>query len=241
MNIQKNEFSELIKTNIKKYGFHITIVGSHTCPRFAYTIGLFDIFSFELILAGGIIYKRNDLSEIFSSIVQHHEKSKSIEKTDILVANLGTFSFTTVHPSWSKLMMLGAFEYYNGSDIPVFQVNPDKDHFTLDIPNMVKQWKENEEPIWQWLKKKWNLSVPENSTAITDIQALKGKDIKEVTRWEDNHWEMFSDPESGEEESRVATLATMIGIDKSLVEATKLKIGKGIWRTSRDSGWNNWG
>jgi hypothetical protein len=38
---------------------------------------------------------------------------------------LGEFSFLRVDPSWSKLMLLGVFDYYKKDDISVYQIVPD--------------------------------------------------------------------------------------------------------------------
>jgi hypothetical protein len=47
----REKFLELIASHIKKYGYHITVVKQSELPRFAYSIGLKNIFGFELIFA----------------------------------------------------------------------------------------------------------------------------------------------------------------------------------------------
>ncbi len=243
MSTEEGKFAELVQSHINQYGYHVTIVGSYACPRFAYTIGLTRLFSFELIIAGGIVYMKNELMQIFTAVALELKKTMNLEKKKILIGKLGAFSFSCVHPSWSKLMMLGVFDYYKTDTARAYQIIPDSEHYTLDIPDMSKEWDESAEPVWQWLVRKWDYPVPENSTVVTNIQALRGEQITEVVRWEPDGWEMFAGPgpDVKKEDTRVATLGTMLGIDKTLLPAIYLGIGKGLWRDSRDSEWNNWG
>jgi hypothetical protein len=239
----KEHFLELIRSNIEKYEFHITTVQSSTVPRFAYTIGLKERFNLELIFSGGIYFLYDDLSLIFHSIVKEIKKEKSAIGDKIHIDNLGTFSLSKVHPSWSSLMLLGVFDYYKISDINAFQITPAIDHYTLDIPDMSKELDASAAPVWQWLAHEWNLSVPENSTVVTNINALLGETVTEVARWESDEWEMFAGagPDVDERDMRVVPLGTMLGIDGSLFPSVHVEIGKALWRESKDSAWQNWG
>jgi hypothetical protein len=240
---ERQKFLLLIESHINNYGFHITIVNNIIEPRFAYSIGLREKFNFELIFAGGIYYKKNDLILIFNECVKELKKGENIKDQKITIDTLGTFSFTYVDPSWSKLTMLGVLDYYNTSDINAFQIVPDESHFTLDIPDMSKEWTSSSEPVWQWLGREWDYTVPANSTVVTNIQALLGEPITELTRLDNNEWEMFAGfgPDVKKENVRVVSLGTILGIDKSILPATNLEIGKGLWRDSSDSNWNDWG
>jgi hypothetical protein len=62
-------------------------------------------------------------------------------------------------------------------------------------------------------------------------------------RWEEDEWEMFagSGPDVEKNDIRVVSLGTILGIDSTLLSAVDLKIGEGLWRTDRDSDWNEWG
>jgi hypothetical protein len=241
--MDKKQFLELIRSNIDKYHYHVTIVGSMTAPRYAYTIGLSDLFNFELIFAGGIIFLKDDLSLIFSTIVEELKNQKNTVNQKITIDGSGAFSLSVVDPSWSKLMMLGVFDYYKISEITTFQIVPDPNHHTLDIPNMSNEWSISSEPVWQWLVREWDYDVPENSTVVTNIDAMLGESITEVTRWENDTWEMFAGAGSDvlKEDARVVSLGTILGIDKTLLPSINLDIGKGLWRDNGDSDWNNWG
>lgn len=239
---ERSEFLVLIDSNINKYGYHVTIVNSAVEPRYAYSIGLTTQFDFELSFAGGIYFKKDELFEIFDGIVRELKNDKNLNNQKISVGSLGTFSFSSVDPSWVKLTMLGAFDYYGTNNITVYQIVPDSDHYTLEIPNMSTEWTASE-PIWQWLVKQWDYSIPENSTVITNLDALSGEVVTEVMRWEINEWEMFAGagPDVDKEDTRVVSLGTMLGIDKTLLPAINLESGKGLWRDSADSDWNDWG
>ena len=221
----------------------MTIVNSKTEPRYAYTIGLSDLFKFELILSGGIIFLKDDLSLIFNTIVEEFKNGENATNQKITVGDLGTFSLSMADSSWIKLMMLGVFDYYKKNDIVAFQIIPDLNHYTLDIPNMSNEWNASSEPVWQWLVHEWNYNVPENSTVVTNINALLGESITEVMRCENDEWEMFAGagPDVAEKDARVVSLGTILGIDRTLLPAIDLDNGKGLWRDSGESEWNNWG
>ena len=237
------DFKKLIQSNIDQYEYHVTVVRGALQPRYAYTIGLIGLFNFELIFAGGIYYLKDDLLQIFNEIVKELKREDYSHDKEVKVGSLGTFSLLCVNPSWSKLMLLGVFDYYKTSDVRAFQIIPDSNHYTLDIPNMSKEWNVSSEPVWQWLVRKWDYGVPENSTVVTNINALLGEAVTEVMRCEDNEWEMFAGagPEVQKKDMRVVSLGTILGIDRTLLPAINLEIGKGLWRESADSDWNNWG
>ena len=74
------------------------------------------------------------------------------------------------------------------------------------------------------------------------LKALQGEPITELMRWEKDEWEMFAGPgpEVQKEDTRVVSLGTILGIDNTLLPAVDLETGKGLWRTDRDSEWQNW-
>ena len=243
MNINKKEsYLNLIKKNINDYGFHLTTVNNILEPRYSYTNGLKEKFGFELIFAGGIYYLLDDLNKIFEAIFIKLKKYENKSNLKFEINHLGTFSLLHVDHSWTKTMMLGVFDYYKIDKVDAFQIMPDKNHFTLDIPDMSKKYDSHSEAIWKWLTVEWNYKVPKNSTVITNLKSLFGEVITEVSRWEINEWEMFagSGPDVKNEEMRVVSLATILGIDETLIKSIDVEVGKGIWRDSLSSGWNEW-
>ncbi|MEO1253297.1 MAG: DUF4262 domain-containing protein [Bacteroidota bacterium] len=233
---------ELIESNVETYGYHVYLVSSKTEPRYAYTIGLNDKLGIELIFAGGIFYLKEDLYRIFDSIIRELKRDQNIEGLSVTDRRLGTFTLSKVHDTWSQEMLLGAYDYYQTEDIAAYQIKPDMEHTTLDIPDMSVDRKQSINAVWKWLDHDWDLPVPKNSTATTNLDALMGKPITEVMRWEVDEWEMFagSGPDILKEDMRVVPVGTILGIDASLSKALSLEVGKGIWRESATTEWNNW-
>ena len=240
---EERSLKELIQSNIDRYGYNVTIVGVGIQPRFAYSIGLYSQLIFELVFSGGIYYLKDQVLQIFKEIVDRLKVNGDALDQKMVIGTLGEFSFLPIDPSWSKLMLLGAFDYYKRKDIQAYQIIPDTNHFTYDTPDMSKEWSEATEPVWQWLYRKWPYNVPESSKVVTNLEALQGAPITELMRWEEDEWEMFAGPgpEVQKEDTRVVSLGTILGIDSTLVPAINLKTGKGLWRTDRESDWNDWG
>jgi len=233
-------FKEVIEENINKYGHHITFVIDAVEPRYAYTIGLNGQMGFELVFAGGIYFMKNEVTEIINSIV---DQLKNLTTSDEFnLKSYGIFKLSRTHTSWSKLMMLGVFDFYNINTVQAFQIVPDNNHSTLDIPDMSNEWNESSSPVWKWLAKDWEYSVPKDSKVITNIDSLRGHKITEVMRWENDEWEAFagSGPDIEKKDVRVVSLGTLLSIDPTLKPIINLEIGKGIWRNSTELKWQKW-
>lgn len=234
--MEREEFLKIIRNNIEKNNFHITLVKNGQHPEYSYSIGLLEKIGFELILAGGFV-SEEDNELVFNEIYEKLEIDKRIKNFNI--SNNKKFSLNVVDYTWSKKLMLGVYDYYNLSNMKVFQIIPENK--TLDVPDMSNEWN-NQDSIWKWIDLDWNLNAPFNSFVITDIYAMKGDLITELTRWEENEWEMFSmpGPDLDKDEIIIVPLGTILGIDKSLINCLDLKIGEGLWRESKEEGWNNW-
>lgn len=240
--MDRNQFIKEIQSNIDSAGHHVTIVIGGPEPRYAYTIGLWQKVGAELILAGGIYYLRKDIFAILNGIANDIQKINKLEGNIFNINSIGNFKLQKSHPSWNRLTMLGVYDFYNLDNFISYQVLPDNKHFTLDIPDMSQKWAKTKEPAWRWLNSEWEYEVPEKATVITDLNALKGESIKEVMRWEREEWEMFSESneDTNKEDIRVVPLGLMLSIDKSLTTVLDLEIGKGRWRVSKGTKWNDW-
>lgn len=235
--MENSEFLDLIKMGIDKNTYHITLVTGGQHPRFSYTIGLTEKLGFELIIAGGFdSIKENE--SIFRYIYQQLESGCKLDSKFYLSEN-DIYYLGNVDLSWSKKLMLGVYDYYDLENIVAYQIIPTNK--TLDTPLMSEQRIFND-PIWKWLDKPWDINAPENSYIVTDVYAMKGKTIVELMRWEEQKWEMFSGPGPDfiEEEIRLVSLGTVLGIDPSLETILKLEIGEGLWRDDKESDWNKW-
>jgi hypothetical protein len=162
----------------------------------------------------------------------------------VQVSGLGSFTMRKAQSSWAAKLLLGAFDYYKGRDVAVLQIVPDNEHWTIDVPDMSAPWSPASEPVWQWLEEPWTLPAPKDSTVATNLGALRGERITEVTRWDENEWEMFAGagPEVKEEDMRVVGLGTLIAADKSLLPVLNLAEEEGLWRDAGPgSAWHPWG
>ena len=233
----KTEFLEIIRKNIYKNGFHITMVNGGQNPNFSYSIGLTERFGFELIIAGGFkSIKDNEfiLEHLYQKLI-----SGSTVNSQFSLSDNGVFYLDTVDSSWGEKLMLGVYDYYSIDKITAYQIIPVER--TLDTPLMSDAIIPND-PVWKWLHTNWNIDAPKNSYVITDLDALKGKTITEVAKWEDHVWEMFSGPgpDVEKEDIRIVPLGTILGIDATLKPIVNLIVGQGLWRDNKDSSWHDW-
>jgi hypothetical protein len=242
---EKNDVIATIRANIGSCGQHIHLVsGGSPLPRFAYTIGLYETVGLEVILAGATAFNLVDARTILNTVADRLRADGKDTLTSVDVARLGTFSLLPVDASWSKLLLLGALDFYDLEEITVLQISPAPERFTLDVPDLSRPWDEALEPVWRWLHTEWEFPVPAQSVATTNLAALRGDPVTEVARWEETEWEMFAGagPDVPPADVRVVPLGTLIGIDQSVDAATKLGVGSAIWRDpDATSTWNVWG
>lgn len=243
MNFKKEIAKSVIRNNITVFGHHINVVAGGASPRFAYTIGLSESCPFELIIAGALFYSNEEIKKIIDSIASELRSEKSARSAEFRVDQLGAFSVREVDSSWANMMMLGVLDYYGINSMAALQIVPDKKHLTIDVPDLSKRWDDSVEPIWQWLSSRWTYLVPEDSVAITNIEALKGQRVTEATRWENDQWELFAGagPDIQEESIREVPLGTLLIFDSTLLPVLNLDIGKGFWRDPTDLEWHSWG
>lgn len=237
---QRRRALDELRENISRSGQHIYYVFGETSPRFAYTIGVSESVGVELILAGAVFYKRDDVAKIISDTAAHLRVSHDRELVEI--AGRGSFTLRTVDSSWARELMLGVFDYNQKKDIPAFQIAPDQNHWTIDVPNMSVPWSATREPVWRWLREPWTYPIRHDSTAITDLAALRGDRITEACRWEEDEWELFAGagPDIPKDEMRMVALGTLLAADPSLEPVVGLTIGTGLWRRDAASEWHPW-
>lgn len=243
-NKSKLEIINSIRSNVAKHGYHLYVVsGGGPLPRFAYTIGGAERCGSELILAGASLFLAEDLDLIFSTFFDVIKRGELAPGARISVGSLGYFFTRKVDWTWSKELLLGALDYYGVDFISSLQIVPDADHWTLDIPDLEKPWSAESEPVWRWLYERWDFLVPAESVAATNLRALQGGRINEAARWEAAYWELFvgSGPDISSEETRIVPLATLLGIDETLIDVVSLEIGHALWRDAGAGEWHQWG
>lgn len=241
--MSEQNFLKKIASNIEKFNFHVTAVQSGRSPRFAYTIGALEKLDFELIFAGGVNFLSQDLLLIFNTIIPSLNKKVSLDEFVAVIPGLGSFTLSKIHKSWSELMMLGVYDYYNVDNFQAYQIIPESQYNSLDIPDMSREWS-SDNVIWKWLDDsiEWNLAIPEDSIVATELNVLLGEKVTEVARWEDGDWEAFTQngDDVDQEDVRVIPIMTLLGIDPSAHSILELKVGDGIWREDGDSEWQEW-
>ncbi|CAA7196832.1 DUF4262 domain-containing protein [Chryseobacterium potabilaquae] len=238
------EFKETIRKNIEENFCHITVVTQSEVPRYAYTIGIYEKFNLELIIAGNENFLYDEILFIINKAVTLLN-IENLESLNFSISNLGSFKLIKIHHSWARKMMLGVYDYYDLHNFDAYQILPDENHYSLDIPNMSLEWNLKEQSVWKWLDENvvWDWKIPSNSKIITNLEALFGTRITEVMRWEEDEWQGFTmnGEEIGKNDIRILPIATILGIDNSLAPITNLDIGKGLWRDSEELRWKNWG
>lgn len=241
---------KLIETNIKEHGFHVYLIGQSDTPRFVYTIGLRDSIGAELALPGAIVYRGIECAQIVHSIRERLEariKGDDGESLDgaaarsYAVKGLGIFTLRRAHDSWARHLLLGAFDYYRPNDVVAYQIVPDASHHTIDVPDMSKEWNAAAEPVWRYLDEPWPYPFSTDINATTNLAALRGEPVTEVTRWDDG-WEIFAGPGPNvtENEMRVVPITCLVGADPTLVPVLDLAVGAGLWRDDGNAAWNVW-
>jgi hypothetical protein len=232
-----------ITSSISKCGYHVTVVQGGPDPRFAYTIGLHEKVGFEVVFAGGAAFTFDEVLRVFQEVARLITSGENSESLSLEIDGLGSMSLLEIERSWGHRMLLGALDYYGLKQIKAFQISPDREHWTIDIPNMKEPWSPSAQPIWKWLEAEWGFPVSPKSKAITNLDALRGHPITEVTRWEENEWELFAGagPDVNESDIRIVPLGTLLGNDATLECCVNLEIGLGLWREDKGLEWHAWG
>lgn len=241
MNEKRRSFLEKIKSNISTHGFHVTVVQGGPLPRFAYTIGLHEKVGHELVFAGGAFYVLDDVLYIVKKLARSYldeRKPASLE-----IDELGNMSLQQIDHSWAERLLLGAMDIYDLKTIDALQITPDREHWTIDVPDMRQPWSHVAHPVWKWLEAEWVFPVASKATAITNLAALRGQPTTEVGRWAEDEWELFAGagPDVAAADIRRVPLASMVGFDSTLEGAIHLKTGSGMWREGLGAPWFPWG
>ena len=240
--MNKTEYLQHIKNVIITKGYYTAYVMAEQQPSFAYTIGLTSKNGFELAFCGGANYNLNDFTTIIDGIVFKITRNDIIFDKYFEIEGYGKFKLHITDESWNKKILLGVYDLFNLDSIIAYQIIPEEKNKLLDVPNMSLKW-DDKNPIWRWLEDEWTYPIPLDSIIITNIKALRGESITEITRWGINEWEMFAGagPDVKQEEIRIVPFGTLLGIDNRIEPAINLEVEKGLWREDGDSEWNEWG
>jgi hypothetical protein len=232
---------EKIRHNIETFGSHLYSVSGGATPRFVYSIGPSQSLGGELILAGATSFMMKEAFAILNDVIdQLREGAKLTDEFD--VESHGRFRLANVHDSWSRMMLLGALDYFGVRSVVTYQLVPEGIHRTREIPDMSRPFDPAREPVWRWLREAWSLPFPEEASAMTTLAALRGEAVTKAARWEEDYWELFvgGPPEKGDPDVRSVPLAVLLGLDPSLRPVSELAIGSALWRDGEYDAWHAW-
>lgn len=230
-----------IRSGIARHGYHVYVIGGVVVPRYACTIGLRERLGLELVFAGGYYFSMDEVREILGLAVAELSREGNSEAQRFDAGPFGDFELKLIDPSWSKLMLLAAFDYYGNEEVKAKQILPNSRFRTIDVPNMAEEWQESG-PIWRCLQSNDSGRSPKLDRAVTNVRALRGERITEAARWEDDSWELFAGhgPDVLSEDVRVVPLSILMAFDPSLAEIASLEVGQARWRDAEATEWQAW-
>jgi len=210
-----------IRKNIIEYGHHVYVVSGGPCPRYCYSIGLSTTpVAAELVLPGASYFDAKAAKSILDSAASElAERGRDATAGGCLhIDDFGSFELKIADESWIKLMLLGALDYYESDMVVAVQLVPDREHWTIDTPDMSKAWHGSRDPAWRWLREPSTYEVPSTSVALTDVGLLQGSSATHAARWEEASWEIFSveAADLAEDMVRAVPLATLLAVDEAL-------------------------
>ncbi|KAB2896748.1 MAG: DUF4262 domain-containing protein [Kofleriaceae bacterium] len=237
----RQEALQRIRLNIARHGHHVYLVsGGGPIPRFAYTIGLSETVGAELVFAGGAAFVNEELVHIVNRIAEGRRCDRALDAVFALDA-LGTFTLRAADTTWVRGLLLGATDYY-GRDVRAFQIVPDDEHLTIDVPDMRHRWTPAAEPAWRWHHEAWRFAIPSDSIAATTIAALQGEPIVEATRRDEARWELLADDAAAVKPAdvRFVPLGIFLGVDDALASIVELAPEEGLRRDGPRDPWRRW-
>ena len=242
MDIERKMALAKIRSNIDRHGYHIYVIGGDEVPRYAYTIGLLNKLGLELVFAGGYYFSIDEVQSIINTAVTELLKEGNSDAAGFNSIDFGYFNINSVNPSWSKLMLLGAFDFYKNNKIKASQIYPNAKFWTSDIPDMTKEWESSSGPIWKNLGSDKSARSQNLLRAVTNLAALRGEKVTEAARWEDDDWELFAGngPDVLPGDVRVVPLSMLLAVDPTLEEIANLEVGQARWRDASEIEWHVW-
>lgn len=244
---ERHRMLERIRSNIHNHGRHIYAVAAGSSPQFLYTIGLYEKSGLELLFAGGALFEKRAIASVLNRAAHLIEEGEDPSTLRMEINELGPLRCVKVDQSWVSRLLLGALDYYDRPELPVWQLVPeDAEKASIDIPDTALPFSETAHPVWRWLDKDCPDDLCRDFVAVTDLDMLLGYAASEVMRWEASEWEIFSGekPECESATYRVP-LATLLAFDTSLLPALDLAVGRGLIREFNSEGsagpWEPWG
>lgn len=238
---QRQKMLTLIRRNIQTHGRHIYSVIGGESPQFLYTIGLYEKSGVELVFAGGALFEKRSIASLLNraaAIVETGQRPSDLRMHD---DDIGPVRLIKTHQSWVSRLLLGALDYYDIPNLPVWQMIPEDDErYSFDIPNTAKSFDVNSHPVWRWFDQACPQEIPKNSIAVSDLDVMLGYAATEITRRTNLEWEVYS---AGQPDCEALTyrvpLITLLAFDDTLLPAVDIPIGQGLVRSFNTQGTAN--
>lgn len=224
---------KMIRANIQRYGRHLYNVMGEESPRVLYTIGLHEKVGLEIVLAGCVAVPVQVAAELVNRIGGALEEGVPPEELSLaLSSTFGSFRLGPVHPSWSQRLLLGALDYYGLSHIKAFQVLPEPEKRSIDVPDMTIPFSPTTHPVWKWFEEKWPYHIEPHCRVITNLDALRGRAVSDIFRTGEREWDMISGvaPEIPVDQFLHVPLALLLAYDAELEVALTIPLGTGLFR-----------
>jgi hypothetical protein len=244
MDDARDQASSEIKSSIERFGQHIYVVGIGPLPRFAYTIGLSEkSVGAEFILPGAITLPITEVTQLLNDLSALAQSGDFDTSSSYALPNVGTVRLGSVHPTWTRRLLLGAADYYPDKSVSGLQVLLQDEFNTIDTPDLAQEWDPDSAPAWRWLDLPWNYPIPKETTVVTNLRALRGEAITEVSHWEDDEWELMAADSTpiSESDLHVIAFGTLLAVDPALEDVLSLPLGSSMRRESHSSPWEPWG
>lgn len=214
-------------------GVRVNAVQQGVVPPYAYSVGLASRSGYDLICAGALRYRVDQIGAIIQACASQLARTRGAATSEILtVIGLGEFSLGSVHGDW--LSGLIPAEYQNRSAGTWYQLIPTFPARTVDVPDLAISPSEGRDPVWQWLTRAWDLDIPKGGHLVTTLDVLSGTAPITVFRWEADQWEALERPavEVDHADARVAPISVLSAVVADWTPFLRLPVGQGLRRIS---------
>ncbi|HUQ02973.1 MAG TPA: DUF4262 domain-containing protein [Kofleriaceae bacterium] len=238
MGIANGDERQIIRRTIVRHGHQTYMIMAGSCPRFAYTVGVSESVGAELVLAGAAIFTRDEVHVIINTVATEL-RAGTPAHTVVVVEGLGSFTLRRADPTWVRWLLCCANAYYR-HDVAAYQIVPDRDHWTVDVPDMTTPWSVESAPAWRFLRDLPPATFPASAHVATGLDVLRGTLVTRATRREPSYWEAFSNAPLTMQQIRIVPLSTLLATDESLVDLFDLPIGQRRWRPASGHPWRRY-
>ena len=123
------------------------------------------------------------MRDVVNAIARRLQAGEGTGKNSGLsVDGSGSFLLSESDASWTAKMLLGALDYFDIEQLRAMQITPDREHWTIDVPDMREPLNPAVQPIWHWLETDWSYPVTSKSKAL-QIEFGFPILISPVSRW----------------------------------------------------------